>query len=99
MLKMNDVVALGQFAEIDLRAMAFGASQASSGVCGKSTEQFRGVKNDEVSGGKTKAARERTFDKIDIIQGYTADDFAETLDLALSLKINDDERHVLPPVV
>jgi hypothetical protein len=46
MLKMNDVVALGQFAEIDLHAMAFGASQASSGVCGKSTEQFRGGKND-----------------------------------------------------
>src|ERR1700704_2297970 len=55
MLKMNDVIAFSQFAEIDLRAVALGASQASSGVCGKSAEQFCGGKNDQVRGGEKKS--------------------------------------------
>ena len=68
MLKVNDVIAFGQFAKIDLRAIALGPAQAPTGMRGKSAEQFRGGKNNEICRWKTKAARQCAFDKIDVLQ-------------------------------
>jgi hypothetical protein len=42
--------------------------QAASRVRRESAEQFCGGKNDDVGGGKTKAARQRALDKIDTFQ-------------------------------
>ena len=52
--------------------------------------------HDEIGGGKTKAAGERSFDQFDVVERVVrvADDLAEPLDLAFGLEIDDDLRLV-----
>ena len=54
-------------------------------------EQFRAGQHDQFSVGKNKTARERSFDELDA-GDRVAHDFAEPLDFALGLKINDDAK-------
>ena len=95
--EMNDEIILVELAEIDLSAVTLGVIKPASRVRRKTSEQFRRRQNDEICRGKTKAARERAEDKIDILQRLGADQFTETLDLSLSLKINNDARFVVLP--
>jgi len=55
--------------------------------------------NDQICRRKTKAARERAESKINILQHIGADQFAETLDLPLGLKISHDPRFLFTPLV
>ena len=67
-LEMDDEIAFGQLAEIDLGAVArvlFRALQSAPAVCGGSTEKLGRGKDDQVSGGKIKAAGQRSFGQFD----------------------------------
>src|SRR3954462_13484821 len=73
--------------------------KAPARVWRETAEQFGGGQDDQVGRRKTKTARERAQDKINILQRLGTDQFAETLDLALGLKINDDARFIFAPLV
>src|SRR5438034_2577655 len=97
-LEMDDKIAFRELAEIDLGAMAFCASQPQKPArmdC-ESSEQFRSREHNEISRGKTKTARERALDEVQALH-HAAHDFAETFDLAFSLKINEDPGVVTAP--
>ena len=98
MLKVDNQIAFGEFAEVDLGAMTFGASkpQKPSGVNCESSEQFGSREHHEVGRRETKSPRERALDKIDPFH-RSRHDFAEPLDLAFSLKVNDDSGIVRAP--
>src|SRR5205809_44052 len=96
-LEVNNEIAFVQLAEIDLRSMALRVIKAATRVRRESPEQFGRRQNDKVGRRKTKTARECAEDKIDIMQRVGADQFAKTLNLAFSLKIDDDARVVLFP--
>ena len=95
---MDDQIAFGEFAEIDLCAVTFGATQPQkpSRMDCESSEQLCSRENDQISGGETKSARERALDEIDAFDG-AYHNFAEPLDLAFSLKINYDPGVVRAP--
>ena len=59
-----------------------------------SAEQFRRGKDDQVGRGKTKAAGERSFEPDRRLRAcrFGRHDFAETLDFAFGLEIDDDAR-------
>src|SRR6266404_344629 len=94
---MNDQIVFIQLAEIDLGAMTLGMIKPAARVRRETSVQFRGRQNDEVRCWKTKTACERAENKIDILQRVGADQFAEPLDFALGLKINDDAGFVVLP--
>ena len=95
---MDDQIAFGEFAEIDLGTMTFGTSkpQKPSRMDCKSSEQFRGRKDDEIGRRKTKSARKRALYEIDPFN-RALHDFAKPLDLAFSLKIDCDSGIVRAP--
>ncbi len=62
----------------------------------ESSEQFGGRENDEIGRWKTKSARERTLDEIDLLN-RPLHNFTEPLDLAFSLKIDYDPGVVRTP--
>jgi len=95
---MDDEIAFSEFAEIDLGAVTFGASQPQepSRMDCETSEQFGGRENDELGRWKTKSARERTLHEIDSLN-RPLHDFAEPLDLTFSLKINYDPVVVRAP--
>ena len=64
---MDDQIAFSEFAEIDLGAVTFGASQPQkpSRMDCESSEQLRSREDDEIGRRKTKSARERALDEID----------------------------------
>ena len=68
-LEMDDQIAFSEFAEIDLGAVTFGASQPQkpSRMDCESSEQFRSRENDEIGRRKTESARERALDEIDAL--------------------------------
>ena len=74
--------------------MTLGVIKPASCVRRESPKQFRGGEDDQIRVRKTKSARERTENKIDILERIGADQFAETLDLAIGLKINDAARFI-----
>src|SRR6266404_1820714 len=89
---MHDEVAFVQLAEIDLGAVAallFRALQAAPPVGRVTTEQFRAGKNDELPIGKNKSAWQRSFEQLDP-GDRLSHDFAEPLDLAFGLEVDDD---------
>src|SRR4029079_15012891 len=90
-LEMDDEIAFTEFAEIDLGAVTFGASQPQepSRMDCESSEQLRSRENDQIGRRKTESARERTLDEIDPLN-RSLHNFAESLDLAFSLEINYD---------
>src|SRR5947207_1646155 len=97
---MDDEVAFVQLAEIDLGAVAaelLGPLQTTTAVRRVAAEKFRAGKNDELALGKNEAARQRAFEQLDPGDG-AAHDFAEALDLAFGLKINDDPELGRAPV-
>src|SRR5437763_16985730 len=96
---MDDQIAFGEFAEIDLCAVTFGATQPQkpSRMDCESSEQLCSRENDQISGGETKSARERALDEIDALHG-AYHDFAEPLDLALSSAIKYDPGVVRAPL-
>ena len=98
MLQMDDQIAFGEFAEIDLGPVTFGTTQPQkpSRMHCESSEQLCGRENDEIGRWKTKSARERALDEIDSLN-RSLHDFAEPLDLAFSLKINCDSGVVRAP--
>ena len=64
MFEMNDEIAFVQLAEIDLCAIAtepFRALQSPATMRGKSSEQFGGRKDNEISIRKTKSSRQCAF--------------------------------------
>src|SRR5947209_7351077 len=88
---MNDQVALGQFTEIDLRAMPFDPPQTPPRMRGKTPEQLGGRQNDQVRRRKTKATRQGAFDEVNICErAFSAHQLAEALDFAFGLKVDDD---------
>src|SRR5204863_4614754 len=95
---MDDQIAFGEFAEIDLCAVTFGATQPQkpSRMDCESSEQLCSREHDQISGGERKYARERALDEIDALDG-AYHDFAEPLDLTFSLKINFDPGVVCAP--
>src|SRR5947207_5404451 len=97
---MDDEVAFVQLAEIDLGAVAaelFGPLQTTTAVRRVAAEKFRAGKNNELALGKNEAVRQRAFEKLNPGDG-AAHDFAEALDLAFGLKINDDPELGRAPV-
>ena len=66
-LEMDDQIAFGEFAEIDLGAVTFGTTQPQkpSRMDCESSEQLRSRENDQIGRRKTESARERTLDEID----------------------------------
>ena len=96
---MHHEIVLVQLAEIDLSAVALGVVQTASRMRREAAEQFGGRQNDEVRVRKTKTARERAQDEIDIPQCVRANQFAETLNLAFGLKINDDPCVIFAPFI
>src|SRR5439155_12119028 len=98
MLKVHNQIVFAEFAEINLGAMTFGASkpQKPSGVNCESSEQFGSRQHHEVGPRETKSPGKRTLDKINTLY-RPRHDFAEPLDLAFSLKINDDSGIVRAP--
>ena len=97
---MDDQIAFRELAEIDLGAMAFCASQPPKPArmdC-ESSEQFCSREHNEIGRGKTKSARERSFDKVQALH-RAAHDFAETFDLAFGLKINENPGVVSAPFI
>src|SRR5438132_8774527 len=90
-LEMDDKIAFVELAEINLRAIAsFRATQTSPAMDGKTPEQFVGREDDEIGGGKTKAAAQCSFEQVDASQCVGRNDLSKTLDLALGLKIDRD---------
>src|SRR2546423_3793733 len=99
-LEVDDKIAFVELAEINLRAIAsFRATQTSPAVDGKTPEQFVGRKDDEIGGGKAKAAAQCSFEQVDASQCIDRNDFSETFDLALGLKINRDGRVFVVPLL
>src|SRR6266705_125856 len=87
---MHDEVAFGKLVEIDLCATPFRTMRASAWMGGQSSKQFSGREDDEIGPRKTKSMRERSFEKIDIIQRLLlAHHLAEALDFPFSLKVDD----------
>ena len=68
---MDDEIAFGEFAEIDLGAVTFGTSkpQKPSRMDCESSEQLRSRENDQIGRRKTKSARKRTLYEIDPFNG------------------------------
>ena len=95
---MDDQIAFSEFAEIDLGAVTFGTTQPQkpSRMDCESSEQLRSRENNEIGRRKTESARERTLDEIDPFN-RPLHNFAESLDLAFSLKINYDPGVVRTP--
>src|SRR6267142_3103282 len=95
---MDDQIAFSEFAEIDLGTVTFGTPkpQKPSRMDCESSEQFRSRENDQIGRRKTESARERTLDEIDPLN-RSLHYFAESLDLAFSLKINYDHVVVRMP--
>ena len=94
MFEMDDEVAFVELAEIDLSAIAaelFGALQPPPAVGGVTPEQFRAGKDTSCPSGKTKPRGERSFHQLDARNGVSHD-FAEPLDFAFRLEINDDAK-------
>jgi hypothetical protein len=88
-LQVHDQIAFIQFAEVDLRAMAFGAAQMTACVDRRSSKQFNGREDDQVCCWKAKSACQRPFNKFNSLNG-ARHDLAKALDLALGLKIDQD---------
>src|SRR6059058_5727504 len=88
---MDDKIAFSEFAEIDLGAVTFGTTQPQkpSRMDCESSEHLRSRENDQIGRRKTESARERTLDEIDSLN-RPRHNFAESLDLTFSLKINYD---------
>src|SRR6266446_2536662 len=95
---MNDEIAFSEFAEIDLGAVTFGTTQPQkpSRMDGESSEQHRSGENDQIGRRKRESAREQTLDEIDPLN-CPRHNFAESLDLTFSLKINYDPVIVRSP--
>src|SRR5690242_11840217 len=74
--------------------MTFGVVKPAARVRRETAEQFSRRQDDEVRGRKTKSAGEGAEDELDILKRVSVDEFAETLDLAFGLKVNND-----PPVI
>lgn len=74
MLEMDDKIAFSEFAEIDLGAVTFHATQPQnpSRMNCESSEQLRSRKDYEISCRKTKSARKRALDEIDPMQARRA---------------------------
>src|SRR5690349_4476094 len=96
---MDHQIPLIELAEIDLSAVTLGVIEPSAGVWGKTTKQFRGRQNDDVCGRKTKTARERAKHEIDIFERVSADQLSEPFGFAFGLKINDNPRVTLAPLI
>src|SRR5262245_34618621 len=97
-LQMDDQIAFGELAEIDLRAVTFGASnpQEPSRMNCESSEQLRSRENDKIGCRKAKSACERALHKVQTFN-RAAHDFAEAFNLAFSMKINYDPGVVCAP--
>jgi hypothetical protein len=96
--QMDDQIAFGELAEIDLGAVTFGASnpQEPSWMNCESSEQLRSRENDKISCRKAKSARKRALHKIQAFN-RAAHDFAKAFNLAFSMKINYDPGVVCAP--
>src|SRR6516165_9756567 len=94
-LQMDDQIVFGEFAEIDLSAVTFGASnpQKPSRMNCESSEQLRSRENDKISCRKAKSARKRALHKIQAFN-RPAPAPSKASNLAFSVKIN-----YAPPVV
>src|SRR5207237_6474928 len=79
--------------------VTYSAVKPPTRVRPKTTKQFSRRQNDQIGRRKTKAARKRAENKINILQHIAADQFTEALDLALGLKINHDPRFIFTPLV
>src|SRR5258708_17561958 len=95
---MEEQMALRELAEIDWGTVTFGTPkpQKPSRMDCESSEQLRSRENDQIGRRKTESARERTLDEIDPLN-RPLHNFAESLDLAFSLKINYDPVVVRTP--
>ena len=101
MFEMNDEIAFIEFAEVDLGAITgelLGALQAPPSVRRISAKQFRGGKNYQLAIRKNETARERALEKLDVFQFGVPHDFAETLDFAFGLEIDDDAKSARAPI-
>src|ERR1043165_4678847 len=65
----------------------------------KTTEQFGRRQNDEISYGEAKSMTQRPENELDILQRCGMDDFAESFDFALGLKINENQRVFRAPIL
>ena len=104
MLQMHDEIAFGQFAEIDLRAVAsmlLRALEASTAVSRGAAEQFGGGQNDQLAGRESEAARERSFRELNAVERAirTGHEFAEALDFAFGLRVDHDARAARSPFI
>src|SRR5687767_1588808 len=100
MFEVNHEVAFVQLAEIDLGAVAaqsLRALQAPPAVGGVAPEQFRAGKDHQLAIRKNKAARQRAFEEVDILDRL-AHNLAEPLDLAFRLEIDDDAKSARAPI-
>src|SRR6266850_7836959 len=95
---MDDQIAFSEFAEIDLGAVTFGTPQPQkpSRMDCESSEQLRSRENDQIGRRKTESACERSLDEIDSLN-RPLHNFAEPLDLTVSVKIDYDPRVVRTP--
>src|ERR1043166_8030862 len=91
---MNDEIALVQLAKIDLSAIAaelLGPLETATAMRRVTAEQLRARQDDQFSVRKNETARQSSFKKLDV-GDRVAHDFAEPLDLAFRLKIDDDPK-------
>src|SRR6202030_1695125 len=95
--EVNDEIVLVQLAEIDLGTVTFGMVKPPARVRRETAEQFSRRQNDQIGRRKTKTARQGAEKKINILQHIAADQFTETLDRTLGLKINHDPRFTFTP--
>ena len=96
---MDDQIAFVEFAEIDLGAVTLGATQLQTPArmdC-ESSKQFRSRENDEIGRRENKIRARACLRRNRRPSNGACHDFAEALDLAFSLKINDDSRVVRAP--
>src|SRR6516162_11770814 len=82
MFDVDDQITFGEFAEIDLGAVTFGASnpQKPSRMNCQSSEQLRSRENNKIGRRKTESARERALDEIDPLQARRAATCVKWLD-------------------
>src|SRR5205085_11187847 len=96
----DDEIAFVQLAEIDLGAITaqlFRPLEAAPAMRGVATEQLRARKNDQFSVRKNETARESSFEQLDA-GDRLAHDFAEPLDFAFGLEINEDAKFGGAPI-
>src|SRR5436190_12635248 len=96
--EVNDEIAFVKLAEVDLSAVPaefLRPLQPPASVCRVAAKQFRSGKGDQFPVGKDKATGKRSFDELDAFE--IVHDFAEALDLAFGLEVDDDARPARAP--